>query len=814
MMLFIFLSCTANRIETKQCESDAQCSSYFPGSLCNLDETSEKAVGYCQFCETHSDCRGSDGYGTGYVCEQTVNTDLPEGKYCEPMTEPERCTAEPQDIWTKWDEYQDYYLIGELFDYSSDQEKIESSYMAFVEIEENYDEIGFIQISCDYANDDIGEIDGLTEDEAVVEATSILHDQLGINLIVGPAGSSDTKNAYDIVGGDAVIISPSATAPSLTEHDTTGTLWRTVGPDTVQASVLTKMILVPEEFSTTFTQQISSVGVLYQESDYGTELSASLETTIATTSHNNVQVYLEDFEVGSSDDIESGWSNLLNNNIEAVIFISSDVQDSIEFVKLFGQSINDRDYLRLFLTDSAKKESFLDDLQNLFEQNSELVTEGRILGTSPAVISSDENFIAFTEVLDDANLAVDPLQDVYAAYSYDTSLLAMLSVSYASQMNNGDLTSITASNLSDAIRNTTMNSNDESATLIDLRPDNWDDIVDAIKNNELIDIAGASGNLNYDEQTEELKSHTEVWKISPISSPNSETQEFIFEPNKICFGQGLCCNAEDAPCEDCSSPTIDLDQDGDKGCDDSECEYSSYCFEHSCSDEEDNDNDFYTDCSDPDCFNSEECTSSSGEICGNGIDDDFDSYIDCGDPDCMMAPSCSGETDCYDGIDNDGDGMVDCADYECENDPYCLGSACFSDYDLGSIVGDYVATNNFYDSYDDNFSASCNSFGFGGYDFIYTWEAPYTGCFEFSTESMISTVLSLNSACPDHYGSYELQDIFGYEQCGNNIALRHYLSTGEQIYIGVDYFTSAWPESFWMFYLNIYDTGFSSSNCY
>ena len=110
---------------------------------------------YCQFCETHSDCRDSEGYGLGYVCEDTENNALPQGKYCEPMAEPERCTAEPQDVWSNWNEYQNHFLIGELYDYSSDQEKIDSSFVAFTGVDEFYDELQFVQISCDYSNFDL-----------------------------------------------------------------------------------------------------------------------------------------------------------------------------------------------------------------------------------------------------------------------------------------------------------------------------------------------------------------------------------------------------------------------------------------------------------------------------------------------------------------------------------------------------------------------------------------------------------------------------------------------------------------------------------
>jgi hypothetical protein len=71
-----------------------------------------------------------------------------------------------------------------------------------------------------------------------------------------------------------------------------------------------------------------------------------------------------------------------------------------------------------------------------------------------------------------------------------------------------------------------------------------------------------------------------------------------------------------------------------------------------------------------------QCTTTSVEVCGNGLDDDGDGLFDCDDPNCEMAPSCVDPEDCLDGLDNDLDGLIDCADPECALNASCRVEDC------------------------------------------------------------------------------------------------------------------------------------------
>ena len=134
--------------------------------------------------------------------------------------------------------------------------------------------------------------------------------------------------------------------------------------------------------------------------------------------------------------------------------------------------------------------------------------------------------------------------------------------------------------------------------------------------------------------------------------------------------------------EDCSN---NIDDDGDEliDCDDPDCGNILACqpVDEECSNNIDDDNDGLVDCADSDCDNAQTCQPVD-EDCSNNIDDDDDGLIDCDDPDCDNAQTCQPvDEDCSNNIDDDGDEQVDCNDSDCRNN-----TACLSDTGLGCGV--------------------------------------------------------------------------------------------------------------------------------
>ena len=87
----------------------------------------------------------------------------------------------------------------------------------------------------------------------------------------------------------------------------------------------------------------------------------------------------------------------------------------------------------------------------------------------------------------------------------------------------------------------------------------------------------------------------------------------------------------------------------------------------------------YGDC----CDDKSDVCDEFGEVCGNGEDDNGDGFTDCDDPQCAATEECSGGSSwpeepgdefgeiCFNGEDDNGDGLADCADPLCADDPDC-----------------------------------------------------------------------------------------------------------------------------------------------
>ena len=238
----------------------------------------------------------------------------------------------------------------------------------------------------------------------------------------------------------------------------------------------------------------------------------------------------------------------------------------------------------------------------------------------------------------------------------------------------------------------------------------------------------------------------------------------------VAFTAGVSCSGGEFACDD----GLDNDGDGDVDCADPDCAILQACNESDCTDGVDNEGDGFVDCDDPDCATDSYCYESD---CTDGIDNEFngtgDGFTDCDDSDCVTDPSCY-ESSCVDGIDNDGDGLIDCADSECETDNACIELNCNDGVDddgdgltdcYDSDCVDFFSCEDFCVNTDladstgiavavgtniglgDNFSSTCSA-GTGGEEEIFSWYAPASGTYTFSTEnSDYDTILYMYDSC-------------------------------------------------------------------
>jgi ABC-type branched-subunit amino acid transport system substrate-binding protein len=446
-----------------------------------------------QSCDTPSDC--SDVFGIGYTCQE-------EG-FCATVTSIPRCTnTQPTNFWDDPTVYADAFVIGQLFDFDSDDAKLAASQMAYQDIvgtgsQGNWiDDRPLVQISCNYAND-VG--DGLQEKDAVEAVTSFLIEEVGAEVIIGPAGSQDAKHATNLSGERALFISPSATAQSLKPLDIPrtdgqpGLFWRTTGPDTLQSTVLQWHL---------HGEGLDNFAIISQNGPYGLGIADTLIEQHET--NTGIRPTYETIEVNDTAAISGVVNSVLSDSsIQALIFISSDKNDIMEAIK----AMRVHDSIPLYLTDAAAKEELLTDIQTYAGGDTDLESDivAQIKGTKPS-IPSTALFDVFASRLETL-FQKDARSSVFAAHTYDATWLAATALMWAHT--NEEPHSIEG--LARGLRQIS----DPNGPEVNLNPDDWNQLRTSLEAGNTINLSGTSGNLDYDPTTEELTTSVDLWVFSP-----------------------------------------------------------------------------------------------------------------------------------------------------------------------------------------------------------------------------------------------------------------------------------------------------------
>ena len=228
-MLFLLLGCSLGRFEYDACTSNEAC---------------------------------RDAFGWGQICGA-------EG-LCETTEVPARCAQTwPDDLLTSATEYDDSIVLGVNYDRTDFAYEVLAMRLAIIQANEQggLDGRDFALIECDNRDDE--RYDELTQDEANVFNTEWLADNIGVPGIIGPATSGRSEAAYQVAEPlDALLISPSATSPALTDIDglsstdtDPGLFWRTAPPDSLQGEVIASYMV--NELGA------SVVSVVYETGPYG-----------------------------------------------------------------------------------------------------------------------------------------------------------------------------------------------------------------------------------------------------------------------------------------------------------------------------------------------------------------------------------------------------------------------------------------------------------------------------------------------------------------------------------------------------------------
>lgn len=483
-------ACSALQVNYEPCTADAQCTEAFGGGWVCGEE-----AGHCELdqCSDDSHCR--EAFGRGWGCD--LETSL-----CEAVPADPRCESHPPGILDDLTDHADRILIGSIFDQDDFDLMVKAARLAIIQVTDR-DGLGgrdFGIIECTNRPDDVDAPDAEEAYSAnTIEAGAYLTDVLGVSTIIGPASSGRTLNAYnDWHQRGTLLISPSATSPELTTADGNtstdedpGLLWRTAPPDSLQGEVIAReMIDIVEA---------TNVGVIAQVGAYGDGLADVFKIHFDGDGRTSTK-----YPFTSSTDLAAETTSAEQAGHDAVLVISSTTADIVSFLDAAATLGDDSAYttMTIFLPDAARDVEIVDDTR----PETRALLFSQIRGTGP----SSPAGLAFSNFAADfgQRFSQDPRDFVFSAHAYDAAWLALAGAAWSTH-NEGAITGLGTARGLRQISSPSFVA-PEGGSSLEIGPGAWTTIQSFFEEGEAINLQGASGSLDYDEDGE-TTAPMDVW---------------------------------------------------------------------------------------------------------------------------------------------------------------------------------------------------------------------------------------------------------------------------------------------------------------
>lgn len=459
-------------------------------------------------CSANVDCR--QAFGIGSVCGG-------DG-ICEKAAPFPRCTQTfPEDLLVRPQSYPNILVYGSLIQLTNNGQPVGSQVaranavrLAVRQVNEQNGLDGrlFGVVFCDISEDP--QYDSLKRTDAAVASANYLADVIGAPAFVGPSSSPDVLAVFGAVKNkDVVVMSPSATSPELTTSDIVqvasderpGLLWRTAFPDTVQGAAVSSYLRG-------LSPPAGNVTVIYESGAYGEGLERvfhAMFTNAGGTTHS-----LE-FTAGNSGQRDQQITVAGQGPPQYVLFLSSQSADETAFVTE-AQSYDSS--VQLFLTDTAAN-------TDVFKNAAGASTVfPRITGSRPASPDPAKN-LAYKLFVNSYKAAFqqDPTTFTFVAQAYDGAWLVFYGTAYALRQERR----VTGTGIARGLRKIA-----STGPEVQVTPENWKQISDALGAGQAVNLLGASGKLDYDPQTEETTGDIEIWNLE--GNPPAIHGESIISP--------------------------------------------------------------------------------------------------------------------------------------------------------------------------------------------------------------------------------------------------------------------------------------------
>jgi branched-chain amino acid transport system substrate-binding protein len=436
-------------------------------------------------CTDDRQCRSAFGFGS------TCGDD----GLCRRAEPNPRCTeAFPDDLLDAPEFHADTLVIGNLMDRSleTQQARERAARLAFTQANDS----GGIEgralgvVFCTVEENEA--LDSLSRQEAAVASAEYLVEELGVPAIVGPSASSDTQAVFEALRDTGtLIVSPAATSPALTDIDVTspsdaapGLLWRTAPPDSLQGAAIAADME---------RRAVGDVAVIHAAGAYGEGLARELRRAFS----GEVTLFPFDDTTARDEAVAEAGAGAF----EEVLFISSQTADAVSFLNA-SALLSAYDGKGIFLTDAAANADFLDGTRTNASER-----YPQIRGTRPAVPSGFV-YDLFAGAYGAAYSGEDVSRFSFTAHAYDAAWMVIYGLAWATLQED----EIRGETIARGLRQLS------AGPALEVRPADFQPLVQAFRQGESVDIAGASGSLDYDPATEETRGPIDVWTISADGS--------------------------------------------------------------------------------------------------------------------------------------------------------------------------------------------------------------------------------------------------------------------------------------------------------
>jgi branched-chain amino acid transport system substrate-binding protein len=337
--------------------------------------------------------------------------------------------------------------------------------------------------------------DNRGEPELAKKQAEWLIEQRKVKALFTSWSSLTLAVAQVAVPRNTVVMSATATSPDLsaladTNGGPVGLVWRTAPSDAIQGRVITDLLLNDPNFA-----GVTKVGILYVDDPYGQGLAEVITTRLAEDPVRQLQTKAVLFSLGGEVDGPLGQLDAFDPDLTVLVAFPEDAVrlltgaggSSVNLTRAAGH--------RWFFTDSTKVPSLISGIPDPAEIDG-------AWGTAPAQ-GAGAAYNSFKSRFE-STYGRDPDQVAFVSHNYDAVYVVALGAAWAQ----GDgAKEITGPRIAQGMTRLS------SGPLFQLSASQYLYAKAPLLAGGSIDIAGASGDLDFDPATGEAPAPIEVWMV-------------------------------------------------------------------------------------------------------------------------------------------------------------------------------------------------------------------------------------------------------------------------------------------------------------